>query len=412
MKNKEHLIVPLFGLFFIGLFVPNESFKSLSYLGIAYFFVTSVKAETFSFKNLLDSSTLFLGIFFLLHIVGLTYSENIDEAVRIVVLRLPLLLVPPFLFYSRFLGNHQRKKIEFTYATVCIIAGLIGLGYRLYYIYFINYNTNWLYNDNLVSIFGLQAVYFGIYLCIASIFITKSLLDKEQTKKWLLIPAIALLCIFMFLLASRASLILFFLLNFIVVFYFGFRRNKKIIPVFMGVFAMLLLVVFLVFPTTIKRFKSIANIEFTFDKNPDYYHFGEELDESQWNGLNSRLAMWTAAFQTVGEQLIFGVGTGDKQDELRKTYEKLHFNLGLERNFGTHNQYLEVLLMFGIVGLILFFLVLFIPIFRFLKEQNIISALIIAAFLVAFLTEDFLSRNQGVAIFAFFYAYFASKVND
>lgn len=407
--SKDYFIFPSFAAFFIGFFIPHELYKSLSYLGIAVFFIFNVFPQHFSVKNLFQKEIIYLFAFFLLHLIALIYSENIDEGIRITVLRLPLLFVPAFIYYSRFLTIRQREKIEFSYAFICIAAGLIGLLYRIYYIYFVDFNTNWLYNDNLVSIYRMQAVYYGIYLCIASLFLTKTLLHPQKKGKLLLISGLLLSTLFMFLLASRTSLILYFLINTVVVYYYGLRKNKKVIPIFIAALLSLLLSLFVFFPTTIKRFKSITNVEFNFKKQADYYHFGEKIDEEKWNGLNSRLALWLAAIETVKKQYLLGSGTGDKQDVLMETYQKLNFKLGLERNFGTHNQYLESLVMFGLIGLVLLLIALWVALRAYLQSQNIISALIIFCFIICFLTEDFLSRNQGVVLFSFFYAYFASS---
>lgn len=410
--KREQLDIPFFGIFFLGLFIPLEWFKSLSYLGLGIFFVLFTEKENFHWKNLLSGRTFCLTLFFLLHLLGSIHSENLNEAVRILTLRLPILLVPLFLYYSRFLEQNQRSKIELTYAAICILAGMIGFFYRIYYLLNIDSNTAWLYSDNLVSIYGLQAVYFGVYLIISSLFLSKALFEKEQIKKPLIILGLVLSFIFIYLLASRTALLSFVLLNGINIFYHAYHTGNRIfVRSFIVAGFILSLLLLLLFPKTINRFKNLGSFDYDFQNEGTYYHYGDEKSSSEWNGLNSRAALWTAAGMTMKDQLFFGSGTGDAQAALRETYKKLNFKLGLQRNFGSHNQYLETGVMLGLVGIVLLLIALFAPMLIYLKQGNLLGFLILLCFFMAFLTEDFLSRNQGVAIFSFFYAYWPSKVD-
>lgn len=70
-----------------------------------------------------------------------------------------------------------------------------------------------------------------------------------------------------------------------------------------------------------------------------------------------RIAVWTIAADVVEHHWLFGVGVGDHIDALRQTAEEKYphflFQVDHVRN-NIHNFYLDILMQFGIVGLIAF----------------------------------------------------------
>jgi putative Ca2+/H+ antiporter (TMEM165/GDT1 family) len=67
-----------------------------------------------------------------------------------------------------------------------------------------------------------------------------------------------------------------------------------------------------------------------------------------------------------------------------------------------HNQWLTILLTFGILGMLLFMLVVFYPLFYKRKYLDYFYIVFFIAFALSLLTEDTLETQAGVTFYALF----------
>jgi len=105
----------------------------------------------------------------------------------------------------------------------------------------------------------------------------------------------------------------------------------------------------------------------------------------------------------VHNNFVFGVGTGDIQDELNKEYQLEGVKvLAIANNLNTHNQFLEVLVENGFIGILLFLWLFGIMFYVSLKEANIIYLMFILIAFISFLFETMLNRLAGVSFFPLF----------
>lgn len=102
----------------------------------------------------------------------------------------------------------------------------------------------------------------------------------------------------------------------------------------------------------------------------------------------------------------FGIGTGDVQDAYTKYYAT--HNTGLEKRWQlhTHNQYLQFLMLFGVIGFLIVMFGLLAPPFFENKWNpfNFLAIIIITLF--SFLNEDMIESQIGVTFVAVFYSLF------
>lgn len=117
-----------------------------------------------------------------------------------------------------------------------------------------------------------------------------------------------------------------------------------------------------------------------------------------------RLELWEVGKKISAENLWIGVGTGD----VKKAFA-CHLRAAGSSLAGTplrgHNQFLTILITFGLPGLLLFMLAVLVPLIlrRDIMEFTFIIFLIIVLF--SMLLEDTLETQAGVSFFAFFYAF-------
>lgn len=118
------------------------------------------------------------------------------------------------------------------------------------------------------------------------------------------------------------------------------------------------------------------------------------------NGVALRRAIWVCAMDVVKENPLLGVGTGDGQDALQKAYLNRNFVLaGKYNRFNAHNQYLQVAVNFGLIGLVVW-LGAMVSLMRG-HWQNWMLLSLMGLLLFSMLTESMLETNKGVLAFSF-----------
>lgn len=144
------------------------------------------------------------------------------------------------------------------------------------------------------------------------------------------------------------------------------------------------------------------------------YELVNEYDEFQNNrqinghSLTMRLYFWKAALHIIKSHWLIGIGGGDTQTELNKTYVETHSPLEPAWYKRPHNQFLSFMVSYGLIGLIIFLGSIFYPI---VKLRDTLPKLFWPFFVLAmtsFILEDTLETQAGVTFYAFFLALFMS----
>jgi O-antigen ligase len=378
----------------------------VSNIMMALVFVLSLVS---AFKNrgghFIQKNKALLGIvlFFLAQLLSVFLSTNKQEGFNQVSTVVPFFLFATSFCFLDFKQETWFKILRF-YAVVTVMASIIGFSVGLYYT-ITKHDTGFLYNDNICDVLGKQAVYFAVYVSIAIIiFIFQLVTNQCETEKspgWIYIAIIWLFFI-IFLLASRAAMLS---LLFILLIYVGsiILRRKKYMEGSILLFALVIGSILLVklFPKTLNRFQGTTETAYQFDNKNTENHFNAVFDTTKWNSSNTRAAIWTCAMEVWRAQPLLGTGIGDKNDELRKKYEEKNFWYALTTNKNTHNQYLDILMSMGIVGLIIFLTCYFIyPFWIFYKRRQIFPVMLFLLLAVCLITENMFGRYQGIVLLA------------
>lgn len=130
---------------------------------------------------------------------------------------------------------------------------------------------------------------------------------------------------------------------------------------------------------------------------------------------DSRMARWKVAVDLIKQKPIFGYGTGTERELLTEAYRKERMEVSYKNKFNAHNQYLGYAIDYGTFGL--FFLVMFflINLKEAIQQKDIQYFMYIFIITTCCLTENFLIRNMGVnfvVIFGLIYTIYAvEKIN-
>lgn len=353
--------------------------------------------------GLLKKNKVLIGIlvFYLLQLISVFCSSNKKDGFNLLSDTVPFFLIP---FSFLFLDFKQEtwNKILYFFAVATTVASILGFAAGAYLAFSKN-DTGYLYNDNICLILGKQAVYFAFYVS-AAIIIYIYQLNYQLIKNpsgWIYI-AIFWLFVIIFLLASRTAMFSLLLILFI---FLGslFLQRKKYMEASILLLSLAIgsIVLIKLFPKTLNRFKGTTETEYQFDNKNMENHFNGDFDKNKWNSSNTRAAIWTCAMEIWKDHVIFGTGLGDKKDALRKKYEDKNFWFAITTNKNTHNQYLDVLVSTGVVGLLIFLICYFIyPLWIFFRQKKHFAIMLFVLVALCLITENMFGRYQGIVLIA------------
>src|SRR5882757_6855487 len=322
--GKEKILYFGAGAFFISLLLPDMPVINNIVIGsiILNCFLYNSLAEK---KQLLwkRKEILLMILFYLLHIVSAFFSVNRQEALEMLVLRIPLLafplsigliVIPPAL----------KDRILLFFSVIITLTALACLPYAFYQYREFN-DAGYLYDDSLTALIRKQSIYFALLVNL-TLFSYVYLLLKPSFRiryKGLVYMAIAFLLAFHFMLASRIAIITLYsgLLLFAVFHIIQRRAFLKGTILIVGLLAGAFLLVRL-FPKTLNRFKELNYTEYQFNHHGVESHYNMQLTADQWNGANIRLALWKCGWELSLRHPLLGVQLGDKQEKLREMYKE------------------------------------------------------------------------------------------
>lgn len=384
--------------------------SSPSITNIIMFLIVVAAVLAFRKKGWKNDKYIFFGIgaFYFFQGASLLYSNDFSEGLRVMQLRLPILSFVVGSLFIRF-SNEVWKKIILFYSLSTLIVSLMGFIYGLSQTIKFN-DTGYLYNDNIsVLLFGKQAVYFGLYVNIAILgllYCYKKLLIQASWYKPILITGIVWMYFINFMLASKMAMISLYLVSgWLFIEYV--IRNKKYKELGLIMFSVMI-GVFLInkmSPKTLNRFIGVFNTEYRYDNPEKENHFNAEYDKEKWNSTNTRAAIWKCGTDLWMKNFWFGVGIGDKKKDLIEEYKANNFIYAINTEKNTHNQYLDIAISNGIVGLLFFLVAFFIfPFYYMFQQKNKLGIAILVCFMICFFTENMFDRYQGVIILPFIFS--------
>jgi O-antigen ligase len=334
--------------------------------------------------------------FFLWQISGLFLAESLNTGFERLFKRLSFLFFPLVLFYP---GSRIIKHINliirlFAICTFIYIVYCMGTAFHHS---LINQNHKWIFNPHPAEFdyenyfYGsrlsdpMHPSYLAMYIVISVLISFESLFNHSLShlKKGIWTIMIIVFIVVIYLLSARAGIlagIIIFPVYFLLKFYNRFP--KWIILIVLGIMASLLVIV-------AKKNERVSSSIEGVSK--------EKFDNTLKN--DPRLLIWKSALGVVKKNLIVGVGTGDATEKLKEEFILRGYVNGFYDNLNAHNQFLEILLENGLIGLILFLAILVYMFYIAINQQNILLGLFISSIIIFFIFETMLNRLAGVSFF-------------
>ena len=390
-------------LAYVGLFF------SIPVSNIALFILLVCCLLTLNFSMVRESIKSSLPIqlliaFYLLHILGLLYSQNMNNGLFVLEKKMTLLVFPLLLFPAwQNLPSDKRSTLPFRIGVITIASSIAFLVVAVVNKFFYN-DALAFHRDNFASI---PYVFYSIYFATGSLLLLNSCYDRWKNSK-IKIPLLLLLPAYslgMLVLISSKTGILAYVTG---LGYFLYRRLPSRRLFYASVAGLILSSVLLLmaYPTTLNRFLELT-------KNLSVVNEDTLTNHEEFTGLNLRLYFWKSSITQLWEdnRLIAGIGTGDAQGYLNMAYAKHHLDQYGYLDFDAHSQWIMTLLQLGLLGVGLLAAIFIIGVRlarRFLNLDFLFFAWIVFCFS---LSESVLESNKGVVFFALLFSMFCAHGN-
>lgn len=346
--------------------------------------------KEFHFKKF----TIAMAAFYVLHGIGLLWSENLpgglfDMEVKMTFLFLPLMFATSFRMTQR-----EVEWIMKAYLVGCtLVMGYLIMGA------IDNYNNvrdlpYWFYGKYFVT--HMHLGYFGLYLnfalCICVWFLTYGWNKSGVGRKVLWLLAIVFFSTAEIMTTSKNGIITLLLLYPMIGVFVVVSQKKYLLG--LGTLAALGLIVasFLYFsPRTMQRFEA-AWIAMTQG----------EPDRTSSESTAIRTFAWKSSVKALGENTLIGAGTGNVKPTLMAKYKEAGYTAAYAKEINAHNQFLQTGVALGILGMLsLSFIFLMGGRVAVLNKKRLLAIFLFIVVLYC-LTESVFERQAGIVFFTFF----------
>lgn len=134
------------------------------------------------------------------------------------------------------------------------------------------------------------------------------------------------------------------------------------------------------------------------------YDLYRRFNNPNGGSVAQRIEFTRAAFHLIRKHPIFGIGTGDVPQAFHRAYDEIGSPLNENFRFRAHNQYLSIMIAFGVLGLAWFLVALFYPWFSSRRQRTYLYTIFFCIMLLSMMPEDTLETQAGASMFAFFEA--------
>lgn len=380
---KQFLKLSLLSFSFFPL-LPN----SVKGFPIVFLFISSIfyfnknKYGKVNFKKIILFSSLYLTFVF-----SLLYTSNLERVDIPLVSRISLLIFPIIGGMLSATNLRVSKEDVNTFITFNVFSSIIYCFLLVFYLYYLGTFTggrtlhdSLSFVNNEMFLINQHPIYGSIFIALSILLL--SFLFINQKNRYLLIFALLILVFVLFLLGRKGVIMATFFSLFITLVSFKYLPFYKII---VGSFVVVIFA--LSFSNVRERFKEVISIS-------SY----QKIDN---NSTNIRFNIYKCALEVIKKSPLIGYGIGDANNKLKECYiQKKLFN---NETYNSHNQYLGVLLISGILGLFSLIFLIIKTLKKAFTEKNYILFLVTCFFTFIMLFENILARQAGLTLFSFYF---------
>lgn len=398
-----------YSLYFIAVSFPLH--YNISNFGIAFLVLSSIlnflTKKNYSFKHILNKSEAKLNLaligLFALYLISLVYTNNLSYGIKILEYKLSLFVLP-IVFLNIDISKKTVLSVLKVYSISIVICSLFLLFNSIVSYY---QNSNLLVYEAFSAAISLHAIFLSYYTFLAILIIeylrVKNLLKSNQ--KLLAYIGIPILIIALVFLASKNVMVILLLFALIYFTYKFINRRFKIKELLLSIF-IIVIITALSFQLTAVKNRVVELSSTSGVENVQKIKSGEKLehvDRAKFNGTSLRLTLWYLGIDILMDQnqLFLGLSPGDYRDEINEVYDQVGLNPWF-KNYNMHNQFIQILVELGIVGLISYLLIYIFAFKIGLRTKNYLFLIFLISILFFQMSESIIERNKGIVFVIFF----------
>lgn len=355
---------------------------------------------------------------FLMEILFFGTNNSYDLGLKSLEKSLSLLFFPLFI-----IGNYQRIQFHKILKAYCIGTTLIMTFFFVRFIildpeHFFKYlnginlwEMGYVFSDSI----GIHAPALNMHLAFVAFSNIYFLFEPSNINdnKWFKIRNLTLfiLSFFFVLYVNTRMALLATLLGFMTVGYFQISKRYSFKVIFKRAIITLILIGSVLFLFLQKDPYMKEKYSTQIFSNMDKVGKLDEINHPEiavYSSFVTRLSIWKSAWELSLKNLPFGVGASDGKTELIKYFKETNQIFLTKYKFPTHNQFLDYLLKFGILGPIVALLYIGFIAFLGFKTKNAVIISFFFLFFTSNLTDDFLLRFDGIVFSGLWISIFAS----
>ncbi len=378
-------------LLLVSIFFVPFAIRISIFVFLSWFLLIPFNSEK---ENPLKSTLknwLWISLFFIVwQCIGFIYTSNIANGLFNLQQKLAMLIVP--------LGIASVKKESlprFSEITWFLTAGLaVYTCVHLFSALQVVAATSDLNALNYTRLSpDIHPTYASAYLCLGVLLLIFQLPTLKLWKtKLLASSAILLFCSFLFLLQSKAGM-----LTSLICFLLAIAWLIKQKVMRLHGLLLILLIVCSIWMT--QHFFLSRNSERLIQAKENIFSNNTHIaDKAVEESSNVRIHVWRISVELAIHSFL-GTGAGDVNDDLKKAYKENDLDFAVNKSLNAHNQYIQIWLGGGYIGLILFLLWLIVPSIMAYQTKNILALLLILMLALHFLTESMFESQSGLNFF-------------
>jgi len=143
----------------------------------------------------------------------------------------------------------------------------------------------------------------------------------------------------------------------------------------------------------------------------EFYMYSSTGDPS-YQSFSQRIEYAKAAITIIKKNFWFGIGAGNWKEEFKKTYISSNSKLEEGLYASSHNQYLNYVVKFGFIGLLVIMLFIIYPVIKTKSYKDSLFLIFLVFLFFANFADSNFETHMGSSFFLFFYCLFISNPNS
>ena len=387
----------------------------------------------------------------LIYLIGMLYTKNQWFGWNQVSKKLGFLIFPAIFLLSdmSYLNKKRVNAIGYALIAGCLMFFFVQLIFAFYDVIFNDCTSERFFDEQLMKIYQVQHSYLSMYACLGLMFCFVEIFENRSRKlkilNWFIYFALVVMII---LIRSRAGLIWMVVTFVIQWIWLTFVMKKRMVGMIVGgAFVVMVAGAWVLFPQSSERIV-LTITKLTTENQSDH-----------------RLTQFKGYKRLIDENWMFGVGTGDRCDELEASYLKykeeiiseigedvageldkyikkewyepwesmrkkimkkaeeygrdpemvnsyiidyMYICYAIDKDTNAHNMYIETLISVGVVGVLLLLAYFIVPIVLWIRQKrfNIFFFTFLMMIFFNAMFESVFERQLGIIFFCFFNALF------